>query len=266
MAIVRFVTSGSPNTKSYKAFEDEFVNILGNHPKPVVYSATGGTTLDGAAHDAVRDAVAGDVIVTAGSDATAKVLREAYDQSKTTNAIVQALGGQIPDNPNNLPLTGFYIDTTSVAMAHARDLVAKFSRSMTVTILCDYTGNQVSRDAYDAAAPFFDSPTKLDKTADDLKGLGAKSVTTQGFIVIPNGGYFENITHVTKLVDGNTVAAYYPERDYKEAHQNKTGVKVLGHRVSITFRLAAYAVDNILNGYWNINSLPPIDEAMQETF
>jgi hypothetical protein len=47
---------------------------------------------------------------------------------------------------------------------------------------------------------------------------------------------------------GGPLPIYYPEREYKKAHQHPNGVKVLGHHVSMTYRLAATYVDSILNG------------------
>ena len=156
-------------------------------------------------------------------------------------------------------------------LQHKRRRFSAIDPDIAVTILYD-SSNHASGPAYDTVFPMFATePTPLDiGTADDLKNLKAKSITTEGFLVIPNAIYYENIKEVIKLADGNNKvkAVYYPEREYKNAHQDKTGVSVIGHGVLITFRVAAHYVNNILTGYWSVDkgNLPPLQEAVQDYF
>jgi hypothetical protein len=265
MPTVRLVTAAHKTTASIAAFEDELKNLGWGNNTTQPYSAVDYGDLPSAAQKAKDDASANDVFVADGLNAALLLVAKAPD----TMPIVLALGGSQPQEPPD-NLTGFYIDATGVAIEQAKALL-KIDPKIAVTILYD-SSNDASGPAYDAVKHMFATkPTELDiGTAADLKNLKAKGITTAGFMVIPNAIYYENIKEVTKLADGNdkVTAVYYPEREYKNAHVNKTGVSVIGHGVLITFRVAAHYVNNILTGYWSVDqgNLPELQEAVPDAF
>jgi hypothetical protein len=100
--------------------------------------------------------------------------------------------------------------------------------------------------------------TKL--TAAALKGIdGLHLNPCTSFMLIPNAVFYDRCGDIAKTVeDANIQNAIYPEREYKNAHSKPkiNGKKVHGHKIALTFGLAAYYVDSLLNDPSCINTLP----------
>jgi hypothetical protein len=88
-------------------------------------------------------------------------------------------------------------------------------------------------------------------------------------MILPNAWFYKYSNRIVHYVDGKKkgdgtpLPIYYPEREYKNAHNTKASVYVLGHSVLITYRVAAHYVNNILTGYWT--NLPAFQEAVQDS-
>jgi hypothetical protein len=267
------VTPAAPTDKkhpSQDAFEKLLKKLLGSSVNyAVCYGKYDVPTLTQAANDAVTAAYtaveAGQpaVIVAAGTMAATILQDITINQGLTTTIpIIQAVGGSVPTNrqPN---LTGFIIDAAGTAQAQLAALNAP------VAVLYDDTPGNPSNNIYGLL-----NQTKVTaltaKTPDDLAKVTLPA-GTNGFMLLPNAMFYNHCDDVVKIVDGKTVAGggplpiYYPEREYKLAHKNKSGVKVLGHHVALTYRLAATYVDSTLNGDLQI-PLPELAVAIPDQF
>jgi hypothetical protein len=243
------------------AFKDELLNVLGwgsqgtNFYKP--YSATDpGSDLPTAAQNAVNDHP--NVIVAAGTLAASLVLAKA---PSTTPIIL--VGGEAPSTATNL--TGFLVKAYDIAKDHATSLV---STARNVTIVYDPQNPPSAHAFANAVVPTIPAPRRNPLTAttyDDIKNLDATKFT-DGFMLIPNATYYRYYGDIVKKVDGNAKVklVFYPEREFKRAHANTTGVKVHGHNIPLTFRWAASYVDSILKGDFGVGSLPDFKEAITD--
>ena len=87
------------------------------------------------------------------------------------------------------------------------------------------------------------------KTA--LEGLNCNS-----FMLIPNALFYAKSDNIAKAVEGALIQqAIYPEREYKKANDDKSGKKVHGHAIPLTFSRAALYVDSLLDDPTCIGSL-----------
>ena len=174
------------------------------------------------------------------------------------------MGGSNPTIPGNQTnVTGFIID----ALATAQKQLARMSGP--VLVLYDNTAGSPSNAIYSALDQTRVQPLTA-QTPADLNNLNpAKLVGMNGFMIMPNAWFYKYGNRIVHYVDGKTkgdgtpLPIYYPEREYKNAHQHKARVSVLGHSVLITYRVAAYYVNNILTGYWT--NLPAFQEAVQDS-
>jgi hypothetical protein len=261
------------NHASRDAFEDELKNLgrTGNYSPPYY----GGYTLAGlqtAASNAVTDAhnnmtaaqPAPAVIVTAGTQATTEVQKILIQNGWTTGPyaipVIQAVGGGIPPNyePN---ITGFLIDASKTAQEQFAKLAANYTK---VTVLCD-NSNPPSNYAYQVVqayqSVYFSTVNLNSITYQQLQNNIQVS-----FMLIPNAYYYNNCGTIAQSVQGANggkgVPAIYPEREYKKAHTNKTGISVHGHHVPLTYRWAANYADSILDGTMTV--LPPFKGAITD--
>lgn len=257
LPVVRLVTPADPNKKhpSQDSFEKLLKKLGGSSIDYKAYYGKYDTkTLTDAANSAVTDAYnavngvpsQSAVIVAAGTMA-ATILQDLTIQQNLTGtiSIVQAVGGSVPTNRQQ-NLTGFLIDALGTAQSQLALLNAP------VAVLFDDTPGSPSNNVYSQ----LDQTKVIPLTARTPSDLTKVSLPAgvNGFMLLPNAMFFNHCDDVVKIVDGKTLAGggplpiYYPEREYKKAHQHPNGVKVLGHHVSMTYRLAATYVDSILNG------------------
>jgi hypothetical protein len=196
---------------------------------------------------------------------TAGVLATNIGLGKTsTIQIVQAVGGSTPTIPGNQTnVTGFYID----ALGTAQKQLARMSGP--VLVLYDNSSGSPSNNIYSQLDQTKVRPLTA-QTADDLNNLDPTKLNgINGFMILPNAWFYRYDARIVHYVDGKKkgdgtpLPIYYPEREYKNAHNTKTRVSVLGHSVLITYCLAAHYVNNILTGYWT--TLPGFQEAVQDS-
>ena len=194
----------------------------------------------------------GGVLVAAG-EMTAYVL-----QGLTTQIpIILAYGGEKPSNAAK-NMTGFVGSCVDVGKYHLKKL--KDDNQLQVTVMYDPdNSNHATQNVLNALKQF----TPLPKTFADLSNQTAAELatelTTSGFMLIPNAFYYQNAELISDAVENaNQVQmAYYPEVEYWRNHKKRKGIaKVYGHNVPLTYRLAASWVDNLLNGYWTIDTMP----------
>jgi hypothetical protein len=274
LPVVRLVTPADSTDKnpSQKSFEKLLKKLLGStiDYKPC-YGKYDTATLMQVANNAVAAANAAveagqpAVIVAAGTLAATIVQDITINQGLTaTIPIIQAVGGSVPANrqPN---LTGFIIDAARIA----QDQLAALPNAP-VAVLYDDTPGNPSNAIYGLLDPLKVTPLPA-RTPGDLAKVTLPA-GTNGFMLLPNAMFYNHCDDVVKIVDGKTAAVggplpiYYPEREYKQAHKiSKSGVKVLGHHVAFTYRLAATYVDSILNGDLQI-PLPELAGAIPDQF
>jgi hypothetical protein len=238
---------------SQDAFEKLLKKLFGSSiDYAVCYGNYDVPTLTNAANTAVTAAYAAveagqpAVIVAAGTMA-ATILQDITCKKGLTGtiSIIQAVGGSVPTNrqPN---LTGFIIDAAGTAQAQLALLKAP------VAVLYDDTPGNPSNNIYGQLDQTKVTPLTA-RTPGDLAKVTLPA-GTNGFMLLPNAMFYNHCDAVVKIVDGKTVTGggplpiYYPEREYKQAHKNKSGVTVLGHHVALTYRLAATFVESILGG------------------
>jgi hypothetical protein len=273
LPVVRLVTPADSTDKnpSQKSFEKLLKKLLGSSiDYAVCYGKYNTDTLTQAANDAVTAANtavgAGQpaVIVAAGTMAAGIVQEITINQGLTTTVpIIQAVGGSVPTNrqPN---LTGFIIDAARIAQAQLAALP-----NAPVAVLYDDTPGNPSNNIYGLLDPLKVTPLTA-RTPGDLAKVSLPA-GTNGFLLLPNAMFYNHCDDVVEIVDGKTAAGggplpiYYPEREYKQAHKIKSGVKVLGHHVAFTYRLAATYVDSILSGDLQI-PLPELAGAIPDQF
>jgi hypothetical protein len=259
MQKVRVVTPTEATTASLAAFQDQLMNKDHWTGKLdyVVYAANNvNSQLPGLVQNALNDSP--DVIVAAGSTAAGII-----QYVTATIPIVQAVGGEIPANKKG-NLTGFQSDAKAVAQTQLNNISAQ-----NVTVLYDDT-NDPSIDAFNAlVAPGTKQIIPL--TISKPNGFAPLKATynfTDGFMVIPNAMYYKHFQDVVDMVDGNgnIKAFYYPEREFKNAHQksDQNTIKVHGHKIPDTFRIAADLVSDILNRKYTVPNLPAFQEAVTD--
>jgi hypothetical protein len=252
------VTPADPTNKKHPS-QDSFEKLLKKlGGSSIDYKAYYGNydtnTLKDAANNAVTDAynaVNGSpkqsaVIVASGTMAATIVQDITIKQNLTgTIPIVQAVGGSVPINRQQ-NLTGFLIDALGTAQSQLALLNAP------VAVLFDDIPGSPSTDVYSQLDQTKVTPLTA-RVPGDLTKVNLPT-GVNGFMLLPNAMFFNHCDDVVKIVDGKTLAGggplpiYYPEREYKAAHKQPNGVKVLGHHVLMTYRLAATFVDSILNG------------------
>jgi hypothetical protein len=94
-------------------------------------------------------------------------------------------------------------------------------------------------------------------TVQALQTPNAGNMPSTSFMLIPNALFYDQCDHIANKVEqAGLQNAIYPERECKNAHSNKTGKRLHGHKVALTFGLAAYYVDNLLNDPTCIGTLP----------
>ena len=254
--VVRLVTPADPTDKkhpSQDAFEKLLKKLFGSSIdyKPC-YGKYDTATLTAAADGAVTDAynaVEGGqraVIVAAGTLAASIVQDITSKKSLTaTIPIIQAVGGSVPANRQQ-NLTGFIIDAVGTAQAQLALM------SGPVAVLFDDTPGSPSNNVYSQ----LDQTKVIPLTARSPDALKTVKLPpgVKGFMLLPNAMFYNHCDDVVKIVDGKTLPGggplpiYYPESEYWTEHKNTNGVKVLGHHVSLTYRLAATFVESIVNG------------------
>jgi hypothetical protein len=255
LPVVRLVTPADPADKkhpSQDSFEKLLKKLVGSVDYKVCYGKYDTTTLTAAADGAVTDAynaVDGGqlaVIVAAGTMAATIVQDITIKKNLTaTIPIILAVGGSVPTNRQQ-NLTGFIIDAVGTAQAQ----LALMNRP--VAVLFDDTPGGPSNNVYSQ----LDQTKVTPLTARNPSALKTISLPAgvNGFMLLPNAMFYNHCDDVVKIVDGKTLPGggplpiYYPESEYWAAHKNKNWVKVLGHHVSLTYRLAATFVDSILSG------------------
>ena len=270
MPIVRLVTAAPAAAGHHKvitAFENflldelEWRGEIGSGFEWTPYFAAGGVPgLPAAAQQAVTDAPRGGatpaptVIVTDGSRATDLVRNQ---PGADAIAIVQAVGGASLDGPNT---TGFYIDTVQTCL----DQLAAIAGN--VSILYDPLSNPPESDAHDALAAAGGARVQFWTWAQLTANPRCIDNTT--FMLIPNGGFYNNRRDIAHLVEGRGVPAVYPEREYKKEHPtaSRGRITVHGHHVPFTFIQAAQLTDKILRGEISVTArtLPQMQLADQD--
>jgi hypothetical protein len=201
------------------------------------------------------------VLVACGSMASALLQGQT-----TTIPIIQALGGEVPHNRES-NMTGFIKNAEQIARHHIDKLL---DAGKSVTVLFDDT-NDPSRYIFNNLAPIYHSPSN-DVTwlaISDPSKFGTSSVSTDVFTLISNAMYYNNIRAIVRMVDGkkvggNPIEIYYPEKEFRDAHNDPTGVHVHGHKVKGAFKKAAGLVSDILNGGKSVRNLPDFEEAERE--
>jgi hypothetical protein len=243
------------------AFQDEIGRL--NAPATFTPYPAGdyGNDLSKAAHQAFVDVNAnGGVLVAAGAKAAGLLQNETT--ANPDIPIILAFGGEVPDNAGS-NMTGFIGNTIKAARHHLKRLKHK---GHAVTVMHDPDANNEATQkvlkALKAADPTL---TPLPKAPDHIATLKSASLTTAGFMLIPNAGYYENYKTIVDAVDGANVVkmAYYPEIEYLRHHKRKIA-NVHGHNVPLTFRLAANWVNHLLHKDWDVNSMPDFAEAITE--
>jgi hypothetical protein len=276
---VCLVTPARPSDKIHKsleAFDDELQKHLGwkwsidfevywgNYD--VAHLRTVATAAVADANDAVNAGQRA-AIVTAGVIATNIVLG-----LEATIPIIQAVGGAAPTIPagqNNV--TGFKINALTTAQSQLGLLTDP------VVVLYDDTPDtpavpNPSNYIYGQLAGSGRTLRPVTaRTPAALKSLNPAPLTgANGFMLLPNAMFYNHCDDIANFVDGKTAAdgtplpIYYPEREYKKAHSNRHGVKVLGSSVPDTYRLAARYVDRILDGTLTVGHLPAFVDALPD--
>ena len=177
------------------------------------------------------------------------------------------VGGAPPHRPPNL--TGFLLNDTEIAQDHVQALLPVANM---IAVLYDPT-NTPSATTYTAITtpgltPFIPANRLIPlqaTTYSDIRGLNLGAAN--GFMLLPNATYYEYFKDIVRLVDGNVATIYYPEREYKRQHRNRTtGVHVHGHSIPLAYRRAALYVDSISSGEYVVGtpSFPPLTEAITD--
>jgi hypothetical protein len=250
LPVVRLVTPADPNKKhpSQDSFEKLLKKLGGSSIDYKAYYGKYDTkTLTDAANSAVNGVPSQSAVIVAAGTMAATILQDITIQQNLTGtiSIVLAVGGSVPTNRQQ-NLTGFLIDATETAKSQLALMNAP------VAVLFDDTPGSPSNNVYSQLDQTKVIPLTA-RTPSDLTKVNLPA-GVNGFMLLPNAMFFNHCDDVVKIVDGKTLAGggplpiYYPEREYKAAHQHKNGVTVLGHHVSLTYRLAATFVDSILNG------------------
>jgi ABC-type uncharacterized transport system substrate-binding protein len=264
--IVCLVTPINENAKSVRALKVLIQDLQENKIDWQPFPANGDNhQLDPQAKNA-RDYVVNHpgvpaVIVAAGTLAASLV------QNYTdTIPIVLAAGGSKPSN-NKANMTGFYLNAPSPAKTICQEQYDLLNTSINApaAVLYDSTndpGGTILSSLTNYAAA---KTLNVVDIAGNLGNLTVAALQTPNpgnqpstsFMLIPNALFYDNCDSIATVVEqANLQNAIYPEREYKNAHSNKNGKRVHGHKVALTFGLAAYYVDSLLNDPNCIGSLP----------
>jgi hypothetical protein len=248
--VVRLVTPTDPQTNSIKAFRDQLFRVKNyTNIDYRVYSASDDNlNLADLANYAIADSPA--AVVACGWMAASKLLSLA---PPTLPIVLAAGSAPVPPPPLPTNLTGYTLTTVNgqpVASHHVQRLNAK-----RITVLYDDT-NDPSVDIYNnlpSAIPQGSAKTLIPLKISNPAQFATHTVTTDGFMLIPNAMYFIHCKDIADMVDDNdnVTAVYYPEPEYKEALKNNPNkANVFGHDIEGTFRDAANIVYNILTNYY----------------
>ena len=254
---VRLVTPTRRNTPSILAFEDELLNHFGwgDDIDYDVYAAHDGNNakLQNKVNDAVGDNP--DVIVSAGLMATG-LLRTATALQLVPTPVIQAAGGDAPPSAANI--TGFKLNSLATANNHLKKFTG---RDWTVTVLYN-DWNTHSVDVFNhLTVPA--NVTVVALAVHDPAGLARSTGTIDGFMVIPDAMFYKYHRKIVGMVEHKANKVCYPERQFKNAHEDKSKVNVYGRHLPATFRLAAGYVNRILNGA-RIADLGPFRDAIED--
>jgi hypothetical protein len=252
---VRLVTPTRRNTPSILAFEDELLNHFGwgDDIDYDVYAAHDGNNakLQNKVNDAVGDNP--DVIVSAGLMATG-LLRTATALQLVPTPVIQAAGGDAP--PPQANITGFKLNSLATANYH----LTKFT-GRTVTVLYnDWNTHSVDVFNHLTVPP---GVTVTGLPIHDPAGLVRPTGPIDGFMVIPDAMFYKYHRKIVGMVEHKANKVCYPERQFKNAHEDKSKVNVYGRHLPSTFRLAAGYVNRILNGA-TIADLGPFRDAIED--
>jgi ABC-type uncharacterized transport system substrate-binding protein len=253
MKEIGILTPAGAKTADFKAFEKALVKDLGwgaNIKFTYRYANGDNSTLETYTNDLVNIPV--DVIVASGTTAARTALR-VVQQKGLQIPTVQAVGGEPVPSGSTL-ITGFHIDAADRAINRLRMLHANHGIKH-ATVLLDYTSETTARvfNAIDKEANKLKVRLKLlfARNSDDLAALKKRksNPVVGSFIPIPSGMFFEsnNRKIIASLVEKAKVPSIYPEREYKQAHKHKKGIKAHGHHIRKTYIEAAKLVNSILH-------------------
>jgi hypothetical protein len=209
--------------------------------------------LDNEAKRAVEDFAATDtgVLVACGSAAAE------YLKNRTqTIPIVLAAGGEPPSGPRPRNLTGFTIEGLATAKRHLKKLLVKLGVK-DVTIVYDRE-NPVSKKIFDTLVPDpISTPSIKQLRIRAASQFDTENPRTEGVMVIPNAMYYKHYKDVAKMLGRNMDVikwVYYPERQFKNEHQqgHRVKVKVDGHDIQAAFSAAADYVFHILQNTMDV--------------
>jgi hypothetical protein len=199
-----------------------------------------------------------DVMVTGGT----RALKELLALNPPTGLrIIQAVGGEDPGGANR---TGFFLDVTAMCTGQVTELKQKNITNLTV-LHCSASQLQNFSDPFSAVVQAASglNPNVIDVSdfADLQAKLTATSVFTgsntvvAGFMLIPNGMFFDNYTTIAQIVDAAMQTkpnawAIYPEPEFLSAHtpSTKSRVIVSGHDVAKAYKDTADHIDDYLKG------------------
>jgi hypothetical protein len=211
------------------------------------------------------------VVFVAGGTLAASAL--ASNSNTGSFPIVQAAGGSKPSNaPGNM--TGFYLNPLPPANTICQqqyDLLAPTILAP-AAVLYDRTNDNHTQDILHSLTGHATAGTL---NVVDINGnmanltpaalIGNPLIPCTSFMLIPNALFYDKSDDIANTVDqANIQNAIYPEREYKNAHSNKNGKQVLGHKIGLTFGLAAYYVDSLLNGVTLPSATLPWQEAITD--
>jgi hypothetical protein len=267
--IVCFVTPTSENAKSVKAFKALLDDLQEDKITWRVFGANG-TNANLAQN--VADAwtfvkgTLGDppfvvpVVFVAGGSLAASAL--ASNANTGTYPIIQAAGGSIPSGaPANMK--GFYLNVPGEKTICQKqyDQLTSVPNNTPVAVLYDSTNDNATQDILHSLTNYAGTHNlnivdiggdanklKVNTLTDLLQTPNTGNDASKSFMLIPNALFYEKCDDIAKAVDNVPLQnAIYPEREYKNAHPNKNGKQVLGHKIGLTFGQAAYYVDSVLN-------------------
>jgi hypothetical protein len=248
--IVCVVTPTDPTTASISAFCNELITNAapGQNFILQIYSAIG-SDLDTVAGLAANANPAPAAILACGSDAAGAIL------SASSSVQVVMVGGEVPSNATSTSkLTGYTLEGKTTAKYHLGKL-----KGNDITVLLDDTNEisvQIWNDLTGATQSPPLSPVKMGQNqiiplpVDNPGLIQQKTVTTPGFMLIPNAMFYLHCAEIAAMVDASLAqTVYYPEQEYKDASKSKTQtITVYGHDIPGTFEDAADIVRFILKG------------------
>jgi hypothetical protein len=263
-SLVGLVTPADVLSPSYTAFEDELCNRFG-WPKSTLqcYPINNFASVDAAAKKAHDDVKANGGVLVAAGEMAAFFLQ---DKTPPTDKIpiILAYGGETPSNADK-NMTGFTGSCVTVGLHHLEQM-----KGHNVTVLFD--PDQNNRATQHVLTALKNHPastiTPLPIAPDKIGMLAAKDLKTDAFMIIPNAVYYEKADVIAGAVEAanHVQIAYYPEVEYWRKHKKKSVAKVFGHNVPLTYRLAASWVDNLLKGFWTVDTLPKFADAITENY